>query len=203
MVTGEVPVAVTMPAAGAVAGDAVSDDQLMAAFCRGDEAAFELLYGRHAQAVLAFLRRMVRQPDLAEDVLQMTFLSVVRARGRYRPGTNVRGWIYTIAANAARDALRRARVRREEPSADAAVAAPLVDHGAEVTFGDPAVRARLEEAIDALPPDQKEAVILHKVEGLSFQEIADILQISAGAAKVRAHRGYEKLRVMLKKEDMP
>jgi RNA polymerase sigma-70 factor (ECF subfamily) len=202
MVRGDVPAAVPSPAAG-VAADADSDDQLMAAFCRGEESAFDHLYGRHAPAVLAFLRRMVRQPDLAEDVLQVTFLSVVRSRGRYRPGTNVRSWIYTIAANAARDALRRARVRREEPASEAAVRAAPAGQGEEATFGDPAARARLEEAIDALPPDQKEAVILHKVEGLSFQEIADILQISAGAAKVRAHRGYEKLRARLKEEDTP
>ena len=60
----------------------------------------------------------------------------------------------------------------------------------------PAARA-VEEALDALSPDQREAVLLHKVHGLSFSEIAETLGISVGAAKVRAHRGYEHLRVRL------
>ena len=89
----------------------------MERFCRGDENAFESLYVRYAPAVLAFLTRMVRDAALAEDLLQVTFLSVVRARGRYQPGTTVRGWVFAIAANAGRDALRRQRSRREDLTA--------------------------------------------------------------------------------------
>jgi RNA polymerase sigma-70 factor (ECF subfamily) len=183
-------------AAAAVASD--GDDRLMAAFCAGDEGAFSALYERHATTMFRFLRRLVGQRELAEDVLQTTFLSVVRARGRYQPGTNVRSWFYAIAANAARDALRRARVRSIEQRlpADAGPAAEIPDLSA-AGEADPALRAALGAALDALPADQREAVVLHHLEGLSFPEIADILGISAGAAKVRAHRGYERLRVRL------
>jgi RNA polymerase sigma factor (sigma-70 family) len=143
---------------------------------------------------------MVGQRELAEDVLQTTFVSVVRARGRYQPGTNVRGWLYAIAANAARDALRRARVRAVEQPSDASASANWSDD-ARGEPADPALRAALAAALEALPADQREAVVLHKLEGLSFPEIAEILQISAGAAKVRAHRGYERLRTLLGSEE--
>ena len=91
-----------------------SDDALMARFCRGDEAAFGVLYDRYAPQLEAFLRRLVRDQTLAEDLLQTTFLSFVRARGRYVATAGLRAWIFSIAANAGRDALRRrgARGRR-------------------------------------------------------------------------------------------
>jgi RNA polymerase sigma-70 factor (ECF subfamily) len=172
----------------------------MEQFCRGDETAFDTLYARHAPPVLAFLTRMVRDAALAEDLLQTTFLSVVRARGRYQPGTTVRAWVFAIASNAGRDALRRRRARREELSsaavAAAADAAPAPDHG------DPAAARAIAEALMKLPVDQREAVVLHKMQELSFDEIAAALGISVSAAKVRAHRGYHRLRELLAPLDL-
>ncbi|HVZ73193.1 MAG TPA: RNA polymerase sigma factor [Polyangia bacterium] len=166
----------------------------MEQFCRGDERAFETLYARHAPPVLAFLARMVRDQAMAEDLLQTTFLSVVRARGRYQPGTTVRGWIFAIAANAGRDALRRRRARPE----DLAVGRVVVDAVVEpAPSADPAAARAIEDALMKLPVDQREAVVLHKLQELSFEEIAAALGISVGAAKVRAHRGYQKLRALL------
>src|SRR3954454_14039530 len=103
----------------------------MEQFCRGDETAFDALYERHAPPVLAFLTRMVRDAALAEDLLQTTFLSVVRARGRYQPGTAVRAWVFAIATNAGRDALRRRRARREDLSSTAVPVAEVAAPAAE------------------------------------------------------------------------
>jgi len=173
------------------------DDALMARFCAGDDRAFEALHGKYAHQLHAFVRRMVGDRALADDLLQTTFLTVVRARGRYLRGTSVRAWMFAIAANAARDSLRRARVRRlqatqasQESSDRQACAEPPV-------LPDPPAARAVEEALGALSPEQREAVLLHKVHGLSFSEIAETLGISVGAAKVRAHRGYEHLRVRL------
>ncbi len=169
-----------------------TDEELMERFCDGEQAAFEALFARHAGRVQGFLARMVRDGPLAEDLLQTTFLSVIRARGRYEPGTRFAPWLLTIAANAARDALRRrqhveAYSKESDPSP--ASVPPAV--------GDPGMRRRLEDALQQLHPDQREAVILSKVEGWSFEEIASMRGISVGAARVRAHRGYEKLRQLL------
>ncbi|NTX53536.1 RNA polymerase sigma factor, partial [Myxococcus sp. CA039A] len=83
-----------------------SDEELMERFCDGAPDAFEALFARHSGRVQGFLTRMVRDGPLAEDLLQTTFLSVIRARGRYEPGTRFIPWLMTIAANAARDTLR-------------------------------------------------------------------------------------------------
>ncbi|REG37386.1 RNA polymerase sigma-70 factor (ECF subfamily) [Archangium gephyra] len=164
----------------------------MERFCDGDQAAFEALFARHAGRVRGFLARMVRDGPLAEDLLQTTFLSVIRARGRYEPGTRFAPWLLTIGANAARDALRR-RQHVEAYSRESEPAPSSVQPG----VGDPGMRRQLEDALQQLHPDQREAVILSKVEGWSFEEIASMRGISVVAARVRAHRGYEKLRQLL------
>lgn len=169
-----------------------SDDALMARFCAGDEAAFDLLYARHSGPLLSYLKRFVRDPALAEDLLQTTFLSVVRARGRYEPGSGVRAWFFAIAANASRDALRRRKARPE----DLATAA-LPEATGEQAWPDPPAARAIEAALDALPVEQREAVLLHKLHGFSFPEIGAALGVSAAAAKVRAHRGYTKLKALL------
>jgi RNA polymerase sigma-70 factor (ECF subfamily) len=174
--------------------DAPTDDALMQRFCHGDEAAFDMLHQRHAAAVLAYLTRMLRDSALAEDLLQTTFLSFVRARGRYEAGTNVRAWLYAIATNAARDALRRHRARPErltETGAPPEVARESIEPR------DRSAARAVEAALSKLPPDQREAVVLHKLQELSFEEIGTALGISVGAAKVRAHRGYQRLRELL------
>lgn len=168
----------------------LTDEELMERFCDGDEDAFEALFARHGARVQGFLARMVRDGPLAEDLLQTTFLSVIRARGRYEPGTRFSPWLLTIAANAARDALRH----RRHVEAYAQERGP---DSVQPGVGDPGVRKHLEDALQQLPVEQREAVVLHKVEGWSFEEIATLRDISVGAARLRAHRGYEKLRVLL------
>lgn len=170
----------------------VSDEELMGRFVDGDEACFDLLFDRHAAAVQSFLGRIVRDPELAKDLLQQTFLSLVRSRFRYQRGTSVRPWLFTIAGNAARDLLRHDKQVKDHARAVAAE-----DEKSTNVLPDPALRKRMLEALEALPKDQREAVVLHKVEGWSFGEIAAAFGITETAARIRAHRGYEKLRSLL------
>ncbi|MBK7860930.1 MAG: RNA polymerase sigma factor [Archangiaceae bacterium] len=164
----------------------------MARFCRDDEAAFDLLFERHSRSVYAFIARMVRDDALAEDLMQATFLSVVRSRMRYTQGTAVLPWLFTIAGNAARDALRRVR----HADAHARAEAQHEPKSSEAP-ADPVLRKHLMAALDGLSAEQREAVVLHKVEGWSFSEIARAAGITETAARIRAHRGYEKLRQLL------
>src|SRR4051812_3603481 len=143
----------------------------MARFCRGDEAAFGVLYDRYAPQLGTFLRRLVRDQSLAEDLLQTTFVSFVRARGRYVATAGLRAWIFAIAANAGRDALRRRGVRRED-----GVGPEVENIGAPAAaMSDPLLARAIEEALRQLPVDQREAVLLHKMHGLSFPEVASAL----------------------------
>jgi RNA polymerase sigma factor (sigma-70 family) len=173
--------------------DPDSDDALMTRFCQGDEAAFGVLYDRYAPQLEAFLRRLVQDKSLAEDLLQTTFLSFVRARGRYVTTAGVRAWIFSIAANAGRDALRRRGVRREQP-----LGPEIDDLGGEAPPArDPRVTRAVEDALQQLPAPQREAVLLHQMHGLTFPEVASALGTTVGAAKVRAHRGYQRLKLLL------
>jgi RNA polymerase sigma-70 factor (ECF subfamily) len=171
-----------------------TDEALMERFCEGDTGALEVLFDRHASGVRGFLRRMVRNDALADDLVQTTFLSVVRSSDRYRRGAPVSPWLLTIAANAARDSLRRTNLHVEVLGEERAA---LNEPADEAEPSDPVVRRRIEAAFAALPVQQREAVLMHKVHGLSFEQIADALDITSTAARIRAHRGYEKLRELL------
>ena len=175
--------------------EAPSDEALMNRYCDGDNQALEVLFERHAGGVHGFLARMVRDGALADDLLQTTFLSVVRSADRYQRGAKVLPWLLTIAANAARDTLRRKKQGIETLAGTDAPPEPSFTP----EMSDPAARKLIEEAFAALPEQQREAVVLHKLNGLSFEEIAQTLNITPTAARIRAHRGYEKLRPLLEK----
>jgi RNA polymerase sigma-70 factor (ECF subfamily) len=133
---------------------------------------------------------MVRDAALVEDLTQMTFLSVVRSRDRYLRGAPVVPWLLSIAANAARDSLRRKKPGIEEPTATGEPG----DVPVEPVQSDPGLQKQLERALAQLPESQREAVVLHKVHGLSFDQIAEMFGTSSTAVRIRAHRGYEKLK---------
>ncbi len=168
----------------------------MERFCRGDAEAFDLLFVRHAKALYLYLVRMVGDEALAEDLLQATFLAFARARRHCQAGSRVAPWLYSIAAKAARDSQRRLQRCHVEST----------HHGRETSKGgfaqsppiDPGLSRLVRQALEQLPPAQREAVLLHRFHELSFVEIAAAAGTSVGAAKVRAHRGYEKLRTLLK-----
>jgi RNA polymerase sigma-70 factor (ECF subfamily) len=163
----------------------------MERFVQGEESAFSELFARHAPRLHGALRRMVG-PAAADDVLQSTFLSIVRSRGRYERGAPFRPWLYTVAVNAARDHLRRHRREKVQAPED------LPERAADpVPTPDPGLTRVVEQALTQLPANQREAIVLHRFEGFSFREIGELLGVSETAVKVRAHRGYERLRVLL------
>jgi RNA polymerase sigma factor (sigma-70 family) len=166
------------------------DELVMERFRAGDASAFEVLFLRHAARLHAYLRRMVGTTT-AEDLTQATFLSVVRARDRFQRGARFRPWLYAIAGNAARDHIRRARF--EQPADDAESQEP----SATPLLPDPPLEKAVHAALAQLPLAQREAIVLHRFEGFSFGEIAETLGLTESAVKVRAHRGYVRLRALL------
>jgi RNA polymerase sigma-70 factor, ECF subfamily len=166
-----------------------TDEELMAAHIAGDGAAFRELFDRYAPILLGVLRRSLPRPDDARDLLQLTFLHVHRARADYRPGAPFRPWLFTIALNLRREHFRRVARRPEEPLDEESAAA--------VPPSDPTDAARVHAALSVLPESQREVIVLHWFAGLSFPEVASVVGASVPAVKVRAHRGYERLRAIL------
>jgi len=177
--------AMSVPAA------ADSDEALMERFQRGDRLAFDQLFRRHLASLTSFLTRLTGSAAEAEDAVQLTFLSLVRSRDQFVRGSKVKPWLYAIASNAARDRFRR--TKRDQPGAEAP---PEVVFDA--THGDAGLRRRLHAALQQLPEPQRAAVVLHRLEGWSFGEIAEAVGASETAVKVRAFRGTQVLRELLK-----
>ncbi|MEA2439090.1 MAG: hypothetical protein QOH76_514 [Thermoleophilaceae bacterium] len=152
---------------------------------------FQLALDQHRDSLARFLAATVG-PQEADDCLQETLISALRAYPRLRPGSNVRAWLFTIARNKALDE-HRARVRRPVPVAEAdsgleggavAVAVAVSDDGDE----------ELWAAVRSLPPKQRAAVVLRFVNDFSHREVARVLDCSEEAARRSLHEGLAKLR---------
>jgi len=185
------------------------EKDLMQRYCDGDAGAFRELYALVAPRLLGYLLKMTRERALAEDLLQQTFLKVHRARQAYVRGADPLPWIYSIAHRTFIDAARkhkRAVVRVGEVEELPEVPAGLTGESAERRDEDRADPELVSAALDALaelPDQQREAVVLTKLDGRSVAEAAAIAGTTTGAMKVRAHRGYEALRRLLGKSSEP
>jgi RNA polymerase sigma-70 factor (ECF subfamily) len=182
----------------------VEERELMGRYCKGDASAFRELYSRIAPRLLHYLLHMSRDRALAEDLLQVTFLKVHRARGAYVQGADPLPWIYAIAHRTFLDAARkhnRSRVRLSRDGDDVPEPAAHISGKAAEQVSDserdPALARAAMEALERLPAKQREAVVLTKLSGKSVAEAAAITGTTPGALKVRAHRGYAALRKAL------
>lgn len=174
----------------------------MARYCDGDAGAFRELYAVVAPRIYAFLVKMARHRPLADDLLQQTFLKVHRARASYVRGADPIPWIYAIAHRTFIDDARKARRAivkvgndAEPPDGVAGLTGEAEDCRDPAPDSDQLAAALA--ALAQLPSAQREAVVLTKLEGRSVAEAAAIAGTTAGAMKVRAHRGYEVLRKLL------
>jgi RNA polymerase sigma-70 factor (ECF subfamily) len=176
---------------------------LMQRYCDGDATAFRELYALVAPKLLGYLMRMARSRALADDLLQQTFLKVHRARSAYIRGSDPLPWIYSIAHRTFLDEARkqkRAIVKVGDGDVLPEVAAGIggeSDDRRDDPRVDPDVAKAAIDALQSLPEQQREAVVLTKLDGKSVAEAAEIAGTSVGAMKVRAHRGYEALRRLL------
>jgi RNA polymerase sigma factor (sigma-70 family) len=148
---------------------------------------FQATLDEHRHAVARFLVASVG-PQEADDCLQETMLSALKAYPRLRPGSNIRAWLLTIARNKALDS-HRARKRQPVPVGDAVNDREWADGG--LADGPD---AELWGAVRGLPPKQRSAVLLRFVNDLSHREIATVLDCSEAAARRSLHEGLTKLR---------
>jgi RNA polymerase sigma-70 factor (ECF subfamily) len=184
-----------------------TDEQLMRRFQRGDARAFETLMRRHRTPIHAFLCRLLGDRARAEDLLQETFLRVVKGAAAWEPRASVRTWLFTIARNLAADEARR-RVFRDTDPLDAAAEgeAPRGDglaaggRAPDDAAGDALVRPRLEAALAALPAEQREVFLLREHAGLSFPEIAEATGANENTVKSRLRYALLALRERLAAE---
>lgn len=164
-----------------------SDEELVElarASAQRTRAILATLYERHHVGLFNFLSRYVGDPHQAEDLLQETFLRVLRSLDGFRPDRRVADWIYTIALNAARDAFRR---KRPAPmTAEPAAIPPDAASQREET-------ERLGKLLLQLPDEERAVFLLARVEGRRLQEIADLMGFSLRTAKNRLADAIDRL----------
>lgn len=164
----------------------------------GDEAAFTQIMGRYKRPVVDFAYRMLGAPDAAADVAQEVFVRVWRAIGRYEVGKRARfsTWLFQIARNACIDVRRR---RARDPLAGAVDIADAQDWVAARGGSTDEVEARevsaqVAAAVLDLPEDQQTALVLSVYEGLSYAEIAEVMDCSVKSVELRLYRARRQLR---------
>lgn len=176
--------------------------ELLARVADGDQDAFADLMRQHQDRVLAVCQRMLGDRAQAEDATQEVFLKAYRKAGSLKRGGQVYTWLYRVAVNHCLNRLRRRRIVRFVPligpgESDEPVARlEPVDGGADP---EKALAARrrwqdTERRIAALPPSQRAVLTLAKFEGLSYREIAEVLEITEGAVESRLFRAMRALR---------
>jgi len=171
------------------------DEELMLAYSRGDAGAFETLYKRHRGPLFRFvLRALSNSPghrSSAEELFQEVWIRVIEARSRYAPQARFTTWLYTIAHNLLVDHWRKKGLSLV--SLDTEDAPSESSNPARQAEGREAV-ARLLQAIEALPPAQREAFLLHEESGLTVAEIAAATGTNEEAAKSRLRYAMAKLK---------
>ena len=182
----------------------MTEAELMGRYCDGDAAAFHALYAAVAPRLLGYLRGLVGERATAEDLLQQTFLKLHEARDVYVRGADPVPWLYTIAHRTCLDELRRRKRSRVRLTDDGAEPIELRAELSGAPEGSEPASDSLSTvtlaALDQLPQNQREALILTKVHGRTHQEAAAITGTTPGAIKLRAHRAYVTLRQILKRE---
>lgn len=179
------------------------DAPLVARWQAGDEAAFAELVRRHERRVFGLLVRMLGSAAEAEDAAQDAFLNLHRHGRRFRRQARFSTFVYRVAVNAALNrrrglGRRRAHLRRLEQRQAAGHHLPEGPRGPEeATYGEQ-VRERVQREIETLSAPLRAPLVLYDLEGLSYGEIADVLQVAEGTVKSRIHRARHALRERLR-----
>lgn len=188
--------------------EALSDREVVELAKAGKEAAYRELLRRYERPVFSLIFRMVRHRTLAEDLAQETFVKVLNALETYRPEYKFSSWIFKIANNAAIDQLRRREL--DTLSLDGAPDARTADE-IEATALQAADRSEspleelesretgtaIERAIGRLRPEYRTCILLRHVEGRSYEEIAEVMDLPLGTVKTYIHRARLELREYL------
>jgi RNA polymerase sigma-70 factor (ECF subfamily) len=171
----------------------LSDEQLMQQYAADDMDAFEVLYARYRGPLYRYFRRQVADPATANDLYQGCWEKIISARHRYRPSAPFKAWAYRIAHNHLVDHYRRQRPGAPLDEAGFVDAGPGPDQALDAEHRHDALHA----AILALPPEQRDALLLKLEGGLSLAEIATMTDVGRETVKSRLRYATARLKQVL------
>ena len=175
------------------------DNALIDRFQKGDPLAFEEFVHQHQDRIYNLCRYMLRDPRNAQDAAQDVFLKAYKGLKDFRPDSSLYTWVYRIAVTTCLDYKRKSRREslRNEPLTEDL---PLNTPSPEQVYTTKEIQAHIQHALQKLPKKLGSVIVLREIEELSYEEIAEVLQISIGTVKSRIARAREQLRrILLKK----
>ncbi|MFC1541460.1 RNA polymerase sigma factor [Candidatus Latescibacterota bacterium] len=181
----------------------ISDKDILFRIINDDLEAFEILVDRYKNRLINFVYRFVKDFDVAEDIVQETFLRVFKHRHNYKAIANFSTWIFTIAGNLAKSELRRRKrwnflsvdsINETEKKFELPDDGIKPDRATSVSILD----EYIQKSIDSLQNKYKESLILRDIEGMSYKQIAKITKVPVGTVKSRVNRARKKLQKKLK-----
>lgn len=183
-----------------------TDEQLIAAYQRGAEEAFDLIVARYKHPLTNFVFRFVGDYDDCDDIVQETFVRVFRNKHSYTPQAKFSTWIYTIASNLAKSRLRQRERHRlfslsslwtsegEEKESEI----PDLRYAADRDADSAVKHERIQNALNSISAKYREVVVLRDIQEFSYEEIAKITGLNLGTVKSRIKRGRTMLQKLLK-----
>ncbi len=178
-----------------------SDIELMLRTKSGDDGAFSELMRRHYKGVVNYIYRFTNLRDNSEDLAQEVFLRIYRSAGQYRPEAKFSTWLYKIATNVSLTYVKKKSNNNvsldEIDDGGDATGNPDLDIADDIIYRKEMMNV-IFEAMESLPEREKVAIMLCKYEGLSYEEVAQVLECTVGAVKAYVHRGRMKLIERLK-----
>ena len=200
------PTSAALPS-GVAGGEETSDAQVMLRVKAGDQSSFDYLVQKFRRPMISFMYRMARNTAAAEDLAQEVFLRVYRSRESYEASAKFTTWLYRIATNLAVNHARD--TRHERPEVTVSLDEPNEESGTTLELPDGNLTAEqnlvrrermlaIRSKVEALPEQQRLAVIMHKYQQMDYKQIAEVLKKSESATKSLLFRAYETLREQLK-----
>jgi len=182
-----------------------SDEALLAAYRTGESRAFETLLERYHRPLFNFLLRSSRDRGRAEELYQDVWMKVIERCDDFRGDAKFSTWLYTIARNLAIDHQRKMKFRSHasldatQPRAGPSIGERLGNPGPsteQLAIGG-LIRARIGDAVEGLPEEQREVFLLRQLQGLAFKEIAEVVGVPSNTVKSRMRYALERLQGLL------
>lgn len=185
-----------------------TDAMLVERTVAGDQKAYELLVIKYQRRIQRLIGRMVRDVDLVEDIAQETFIRAYRALAQFRGDAQFYTWLYRIAVNTAKKALMELKrdptvSENSFKSADDDETSPLENEltsseTPEALLASKEIAAMVNAAMEALPEELRQAITLREIEGLSYEEIAEVMSCPIGTVRSRIFRAREAISAKVK-----
>ena len=172
---------------------AANDDELMQQVRDGDAAPLAELFARHQVPLYNFFLRLTGQASTSEDLVQETFLRILRAKHTYRGQGQFKAWMYQVARSARADHYRKRWRETDLPEAtQETLASPGLDASEEIELDQR--HALVRAALARLPVEKREVLVLSRYQDMRYEQIAQVLGCTEGTVKVRVHRAMKELR---------